>query len=213
MRMFSTAVKNRRKRQQGSSVVLVLLFLMALSAAGMGMMYASNIDTLVNANYKQSVQAYYASKAGLEEARDRLRGGANAITPPTVMPSKLTTGGVIYILNPDNNGGDTPWLAGTKYFDDELCHENFGGLSLGGPFTANVPCQGQVGGTYYTTTASIDPNTGTSAVVAYKWVRITLKQAGSTNPWCSDGTCTNTTGEVCAQRDGNETGMAAGTVG
>src|SRR5436305_6404262 len=124
--MFSQAQKKWRKRRQkqaGSSVILVLLFLMVLSAAGMGMMFSSNIDTLVNANYKQSIEAYYASKAGLEEPRDRIRlgataaaggaGGPSAITPPGIMPTANLAGGVVYILNPDNNGAVLPWTPGT----------------------------------------------------------------------------------------------------
>src|SRR5205823_8852976 len=104
---------------------------MALSAAAMGMMFASNIDTMVNANYKQSLEAYYASKAGLEEARDRIRLGAvaaaggvagpSAIAPPSVMPTAGNANGVVYIVNPDNNGAVSPWTQGTAYFDDELC--------------------------------------------------------------------------------------------
>src|SRR5215469_6638460 len=198
---------DRGKRQQGSSVVLVLLFLLALSAAGMGMMYASNIDTLVGTNYRASLQAYYASKAGLEEGRDRLRGGASPIARPTIMPSSANATGVVYIVNPDNNGAVTPWTAGTNYSDDELCHEQFPGLGLTSS-ASNIPCSGAVNGVYYTSYNSLDPNTGTASALPYKWVRITLKQDQTTTPWCTDGffNCVNpaagdpniTTTQVCA---------------
>lgn len=216
--MQSQTRGRRARNQDGSSIVLVLLFLLVLSAAGMGMMFSSNIDTLVGSNYKQSMGAYYASKAGLEEARDRLRlgaaGAANGITPPTVMPQAGVAGGAIYILNPDNTGGDTPWTANTKYFDDELCHEQFvdaaGNNLLGLQATAkNVPCQGAVNGVYYTTFASLDPNTGTAAAVPYKWVRVTLKQSGTSNPWCTDGNCASNSTQVCADGNLNETLLPA----
>src|SRR5215472_10454471 len=115
--MFNTR-HNRIRKQTGSSLVLVLLFLLVLSAAAMGLMYGSNIDTLVGSNYKQSLQAYYASKDGLEEARDRIRlgarGAANGIVPPTTqMPQSAPAAptGVIYIVNPDNISGTIqPWV-------------------------------------------------------------------------------------------------------
>lgn len=209
---------NHGKRQQGSSVVLVLLFLMALSAAGMGMMYASNIDTLVDTNYRQSLSAYYASKAGLEEGRDRLRGGVSPIARPTIMPTTANATGVVYIVNPDNNGAVSPWTAGTNYFDDELCHEQFPSLGLTS-VASNIPCQGAVAGTYYTSYNSIDPNSGTASAIPYKWVRITLKQAQTTNPWCTDGVANcanaspadaNATKQVCADGNGNEILLPAG---
>jgi hypothetical protein len=220
--MFNQAQKKWRKRRQkqaGSSVILVLLFLMVLSAAGMGMMFSSNIDTLVNANYKQSIEAYYASKAGLEEARDRIRlgaaaaaggvGGPSAITPPGIMPTANLAGGVVYILNPDNNGAVLPWIPANPYFDDELCHENFAGLAIpGGPFTPNVPCKNSPPGPgpYYTQFNSVDPNTATAAALPYKWVRVTAKQSGSTFPWCPDGACVpgKLGWQVCADSSGNE---------
>lgn len=214
--MKATVAKNNWKAQQGSSLILVMLILVLLSAACMGLMFATNVDSFVNGNYRSSLQAYYASKAGLEEARDRLRNGAtNAIAPPATLPTSAANTGVIYILNPDNSGGDTPWAAGSKYFDDALCHDNFTALAYpGGPYSANIPCPSVANGNYYTTVASVDPNSGTAAATAYKWVRITMKQGGTTYPWCTDGTgaaCNNKTGQVCAVGNGNEVVLPAAT--
>ena len=204
---------NRVRKQTGSSLILVLLFLMLLSAAGMGLMYGSNIDTMVGANYKQSLQAYYASKQGLEEARDRIRGGLNPIPPPTGAPQPGNPAGVVYILNPDNNGAVQPWVwnngtnTNLNYYDDELCHENFPQLGLGTNHSPMVPCSGSLPGNYYTQYTSTDPNSGTAAAIPYKWVRITLKYAGTTWPWCTDGgACSTLTQgtEICADNNGNE---------
>ena len=115
--------RSRATSQRGVSILLVLLVLMMLTAAGLGLMYMSITETGVNSNFRSTLQAYYASKAGLEEARDRLRGAPNAIAPPIIMPTTASTGGVVYIINSDGATAVQPWAAGNKYFDDELCHE------------------------------------------------------------------------------------------
>jgi len=115
------------------------------------------------------------------------------------MPSSSSTSGVTYILNPDGSGTAVqPWSSSNKYFDDELCHENFSGLGLTAT-TRDIPCSTAVSGTYYATATSTDPNTGTNAAIPYKWVRLTLKQVGSTSPYCVDGSCTsaNLSKQVC----------------
>src|SRR5579864_6906802 len=182
-------MRTNRHSERGVALIMVLFVLVLLAAIGMALMFMANTETSINANFRSGQQAYYASKAGLEEGRERLRFGVNnAITPPTVMPSTLTTAGVIYITNPAPGETVTPWNNNTPaYRDDELCHENYAGLGL--PNTPpDVPCTTTPAGTYYTQVASDDPNAGTTAVMPYKWVRITLKQVGSTFPYCVDGT-------------------------
>jgi hypothetical protein len=158
----------------------------------------------------------------LEEARDRIRGGVGAIVPPSVMPSSASNAGVVYITNPDNGGAVQPWNSANKYFDDELCHENFVGpggapaLGVAAP-APNVPCNVAVAGVYYTSFASTDPNTGTAAAIPYKWVRVTLKQVQTTIPWCVTGgtaPCVNQNGvQVCADNNGNEVPLPGGVSG
>jgi len=51
------------------------------------------------------------------------------IAAPTVFPG--VAGGLVYLINPGKpNGGPldvvTPTIAGSAYYDDEFCHENFG---------------------------------------------------------------------------------------
>jgi len=194
--------QNRKARNsQGRVALLLCMFaLMLVSAIDLGLMFMSDVETNINSNYRSSQQAYYAARAGLEEMRDRMRYGvANGITAPTTMPSSSSTAGVIYILNADGSGTAVqPWNASNKYFDDELCHESFSGLGLTAT-TRDIPCSTAVSGTYYTSTTSTDPNTGTNASVPYKWIRLTLKQVGSTSPYCVDGTCTsaNLSKQVC----------------
>jgi PilX N-terminal len=195
-------MQKAEQSERGFALIMVLFVLMLLSAIGLALMYMSNTETSINSNFRAGQQAYYASKAGLEEGRERLRFSVNnALTPPSVMPSTTTTAGVIYITNPTAGEAVTPWnTTNPQYFDDELCHENFAGLGLGQSNTPDVPCTAAPGGTYYTQVASDDPKSGTTAAMPYKWVRITLKQVGSTYPYCVDGsTSCNTNGTmVCA---------------
>lgn len=219
----------KSNRERGMALILVLFALMLLTAVGLAMMYMTTTETGIDANFRSEVQAYYASKAGLEEGRERLRkytSPATAITPPTVMPSTTNAGGVIYIINPASASESiTPWVAGSTYFDDELCHENYSGLGLSAT-AVTVPCTTAPTGTWYTVAnpQSTDPYTATASAIPYKWVRITLKQVGSTAPYCANSstpqsTCPNASRQVCAALNGAspavplyyETPMPAGT--
>jgi Tfp pilus assembly protein PilX len=174
----------RRNRESGMALLIALLALLLVSAIGMGMMYMSSTETSINANYRDTQQAFFAMRAGLEEMRDRMRTNApSGITLPTSMPSSGAAGSVVYILNPTGSETVDPvtYSANNKYFDDEFCHETFTGITYTG-VTTGVPCTGTAQAppsTAVTTIASIAPYTGTSSALSYKWVRITLKQNGS----------------------------------
>lgn len=196
----------KSKSERGMALIVVLFALMLLTAVGLGLMYMTTTETGIDDNFRSEQQAYYASKAGLEEGRERLRKYApNAFpTPPTWPPSTTNPGGVIYVINPSGPGDSvTPWVAGSTYFDDELCHENYAGLGLT-PTALTVPCATAPTGNWYTVAnpQSTDPFTNTAASIPYKWVRITLKQVGSTAPWCLNApgavTCPNAGTQVCA---------------
>ncbi|MGE5204804.1 MAG: PilX N-terminal domain-containing pilus assembly protein [Chlamydiota bacterium] len=195
----------KSKSERGMALIVVLFALMLLTAVGLGLMYMTTTETGIDDNFRSEQQAYYASKAGLEEARERLRKYApNAIIPPTWPPSTTNPGGVVYLINPAGPADSvTPWVAGSTYFDDELCHENYNGLGLA-QTDLTVPCATAPTGNWYTVAnpQSTDPYTNTSASIPYKWVRITLKQVGSTAPWCLNspgaGTCPNAGTQVCA---------------
>ncbi|HSB76508.1 MAG TPA: pilus assembly PilX N-terminal domain-containing protein [Terriglobales bacterium] len=198
------------KNERGIALIVVLFALMLLTAVGLGLMYMTTTETGIDSNFRSEQQAYYASKAGLEEARDRLRyGAANAIAPangwalPSTAPA-AQTGSVVYIVN-SMGAGDavTPWTPNTTYFDDELCHENFNGLGLAAT-PATQPCAqaAPAGNAWYTSVASVDPSTGTTSATPYKWVRITLKQDNSANGYCPDYTCALKNQPVCSAMNG-----------
>ena len=171
-----------RNQERGMALLIALLALLLVSAIGMGMMYMSTTETSINANYRDTQQAFFAMRAGLEEMRDRMR--INAVSPltvPTVMPATAAAGSIVYITNPSASETVDPTSPTNTYFDDEFCHETFTGISYTG-VTTGVPCSGSAQAppsTAVTTVASVAPFTGTSASLKYKWVRITLKQNGT----------------------------------
>ena len=213
-------MNGQSKREQGMALIIVLFALMLLTGIGLGLMYMTTTETGIDSNFRGEQRAYYASKAGLEEARDRLRYNpcagcagayqnnaqyditsnnfANGWALPTTAPA-ANTGSVVYIVNSSGAADPvTPWTPNTAYFDDELCHENFNGLGLQAT-APTVPCAqaAPAGNTWYKAVNSFDPNTGTNAATPYKWVRITLKQDAA--PYCADGNaCALANRPVCS---------------
>lgn len=192
--------KKIRKKESGMALLIVLLALFLVSAIGMGMIYMSTTETSINANYRDTQQAFFAMRAGLEEARDRMRTNApSPVTLPTVLPTNSVAGSVVYITNPTGSETIAPQTYGNAYYDDEFCHETFStmtGLSV----MANIatPCDsgGAVPATAVTTVASIAPYTGTSSALKYKWVRITMKQ-NNTIYNASVNSSASASGQVC----------------
>jgi hypothetical protein len=75
--------------------------------------------------------AYFAAKAGLEEARARMMQtdpntiNATGTALPIVAPTNAN-GSVIYIVNPGATANSVqPWSATNAYADDELCHDGY----------------------------------------------------------------------------------------
>lgn len=192
---------NAGKGESGMALLVALLALLLVSAIGMGMMYMSSTETSINANYRDTQQAFFAMRAGLEEMRDRIRTNApSPITLPTAMPASGTAGSIVYLTNPTGSEtvDPTSTAAGNNYFDDEFCHETFSTISYTPP-AISVPCSGSsqaVPSGAVTTFASISPYTGTSSALKYKWVRITLKQ-NSTFSSAVVNSSASASGQVC----------------
>src|SRR4030088_1680059 len=120
--------KKLKTSERGIALIVALLMLMLISAALMGMIMMSNTETNVSANFRDEQTAFFASKAGVEEVRDRMRAGATdtlgATIPTTALPG--ATNGILYITNPAPGETVTPWLplgASSTYPDDEICKE------------------------------------------------------------------------------------------
>jgi len=166
----------RKKKQRGIALVMVLFALMLLSAVGLAMMYATNTETAINANFKDKQVALYASMAGLQEARDRIQ-PVNVVAPilaPTGLPQNGAPN-VIYIINPRNGETVAPWNTSNAYFDTEFCHENV--ISMTG--TVGTPCTTIASGaSWYSTvndSQSANAPWNIASPLAMKWTRITLK--------------------------------------
>jgi Tfp pilus assembly protein PilX len=173
--------KNSRfvhKKQQGVALVAVMLTLLLVTAMAAAILILGNTETSTSSNFKDEQKAFFGAKAGLEEARDRLRAGNSyTITYPTTLPGNGTTG-VLYITNPLNTSDTVaPWNSSNKYVDDEICLESYSGSSLSCT-TSNG--KSLPSGTYYTSTTANSAFAPTSgSVLDWKWVRVTLKQNNS----------------------------------
>ena len=174
---------NMGDKERGVALLIALLALLLISAVGLGMVYMSNTETTINANYKDTQSAFFSMRGGLEEMRDRMRSNSGvgvAITLPTVMPGAANS--ILYITNP-SGGADVvdPITFGNAYFDDEFCHESFAGsgVTYVAPGTPCAAAGAPPGFSVAPYVASNSPYTNTASSLKYKWVRITLKQNGT----------------------------------
>jgi hypothetical protein len=167
--------------ERGIALFFAVFALLLLTAITFSLVFLSNTETVVNANYREEQVAYFAAKAGIEEARARLMASdPNSITPSLTAPT--TAGGIIYLVN---NAGVAnavqPWLSTNAYPDTELCHDGYGlaGLTIVAPDVrcTTLPTIGTP--PYYTTVASAIPFNGTANALPYKWVRIAPKLNGT----------------------------------
>lgn len=169
-------MQHRVKNSESGVALLSALFaVLLLSAIALGLVYVAGTESQVNYNYRNEQIAYFAAKAGVEEARDRMMpSNANYFgnSLPTSLPS--TSGGILYMLNEGNATGTVqPWTIPSTYADDELCHDGYNlGITQMQP---DLRCTTLPSGTWYSTVTSTAPWNGTSAAMSYKWVRIAEK--------------------------------------
>jgi hypothetical protein len=178
-------ISQSKNKESGVALLFCLIALLILTAITTSLILTSGTETSVNANYRSEETAFFAGKAGVYEALDRMQqSNANSIAGslPTVVPSG--TGGVLYLINAGSSLTVQPWVASTStsanpYMDDEFCHE---GLTISGMtiLPADVKCTTvPTGSTWYTSVTSNYPWRGTSAAIPYEWVRINWKINGS----------------------------------
>ena len=99
---------SNKSREKGMALLVAMFTLVLLSVIGLGLMYSTNMETIINSNYRDKQVSMYGALSGLQEARDRLQPAAPSMPLPTDMPT-LTNHQVFYIINP--KGGETvaPW--------------------------------------------------------------------------------------------------------
>jgi len=158
--------KSRRKRNEAGVALLIAIFaLMLVSVVAIALVVSTGTDSSLAGNYRTASGAYYASLAGLEEARGRLLWKNPDFVNKTgtytnilfdssaVMPNwGLTT--VLYITNPATVD-PTNLAPSNPYRDIEYTSE------FGIPITSAASY----------TTPSVSP-LGTIPGPSYKWVRI-----------------------------------------
>src|SRR5580765_8310931 len=96
--------QNKNRNERGVALVAVILTLMLVTAMAAAIIILTNTETNTSSNFKDEQRAFFAAKAGIEEARDRLRTG-NAYTLTTAgglpntgaLPGSSTS--ILYILN------------------------------------------------------------------------------------------------------------------
>src|SRR5712692_4003224 len=187
--------------ERGVALLFALLALLLLSAIAAALMFMTTTETSVNYNYRSERVAYFGAKAGVEEVRDRMM-AANPASVAALLPAAApsSTGGVLYLLNEGNAPGSVqPWTQSNAYVDDELCHDGYTlpGLQSQSTVAPDIRCTSvPTGAAWYSTTTSNAPWNGTSAALAYKWVRITLKLNGSVQSYPANGSASATT-QVC----------------
>lgn len=184
-------MKRSNRRERGVALLFALFALFLLTAIALGLIYMTNTEGSVNANYRSDQALYFAAKAGVEEARNRLMpgnpnslfppnctGGATGCLAPVPVVPNAGNNGILYIINGGNNPGAVqPWGGpGVKYGDNELCHDGYTGLGITYQ-SSDVPCQGTypAGNGWYASTASLLPFNGTAAALPFQWTRVALK--------------------------------------
>ena len=177
-----------KRAERGVALIAALIALLLVAAITAGMIILSNTETNISANFRDEQTAYFASRAGLAEIRDRMRGGATDSVKaniPTALPG--TANGILYVINPLSGETVAPWnTIGSNYPDDEICKE--------------VTCAGSVpaGSPWYTNPASNQGKASTTYAanpkLVWKWVRVMPKinksDTGTTRVTSVDGAST-----------------------
>jgi len=91
---------DERRRERGVAMLIAIFALLLISVVAIALIVSSGTDSALASNYRTSASAYYASLAGIEEARGRLLG-----TNPSPIALPATPMGlaqVVYIINPLN---------------------------------------------------------------------------------------------------------------
>ncbi|HEY2168167.1 MAG TPA: hypothetical protein VGJ30_00965 [Candidatus Angelobacter sp.] len=176
-------ITKRLKSQRGVAMMVALLALLLLAAIGMGLMFMADTENSVNNNYRDSQKAYFAARAGAEQARMLL--AANTPLSNTAlalgMPASGAPTGILYLTNPTNAEVIVPTaVANNAFVDDQLCWEKYTGLTTLTPAPTAGPCAGNQllpsASTAFSTSVMAAPGSAGADALPFKWVRITNKQ-------------------------------------
>src|SRR4051812_16533781 len=168
--MNNTKRKMNRAPEHGIAMLTALFALLILSALAVAMMYMATTDTQINANYKDSEQSYWGSRAGLEEVRARLMtvGGDLVATAPGALPPNANS--VLYVVNPNNTDAQIrPWDT-ASYYDTTLCPTFWAQMGKAQPCVAGT--YSAADGINTASVNSMNPFISQANALSYKWVRV-----------------------------------------
>jgi hypothetical protein len=173
-----------RNRERGVALFFSIFALLLLTAIAGALIFMATTETSINSNYRQEQTAFFAAKAGIEEARARMMpSDPNTINPslPLSAPTNSAASPLIYIVNPGAGNAVQPWNGGNQWADDELCHDGYTALGLTAvapDVRCNVKLLNTLAANAYLAPTSQLPYSAT-APVPYKWVRVAPKLNGS----------------------------------
>jgi hypothetical protein len=161
---------SKRRNDDGVALLIAIFALLLISVVGIALVVSSGTDSALAGNYRMAVGAYYAGRAGLEEARGRLlfknpnyinNGSPGPYQTLFPAPGQTQFGlyDVMYIINPNTATGETvdPQDTTSPYYDSEFQAEF--PIPIGSA-TVHMP--------YVTSVSPIGGFPGPS----FKWVRI-----------------------------------------
>lgn len=109
--------------QRGVALILALMVLAFLTVVGGALLMTTIIDIRISDNYATSIQSFYTSEAGIEQARDFLRNTTSSATQLLT-----TTAGIDGVLA---TADDPPLLSGGTigHYDVWLRNDNADGIT------------------------------------------------------------------------------------
>jgi hypothetical protein len=121
------STKRNQRQESGIALLIAIFVLLLISVVGIALIVSSGTESALAGNYRSATGVYYASVAGLEEARGRLLAknpnSFSKTAPATFLPPPGTQwdiGYVRYVLNP---GPADPADTRTIYPDTEYNSE------------------------------------------------------------------------------------------
>src|ERR1700688_1859955 len=92
-----------RNRERGVALFFSIFALLLLTAIAGALIFMASTETSINSNYRQEQTAFFAAKAGIEEARARMMpADPNSINttaaPLSIVAPTNTTASLIYIV-------------------------------------------------------------------------------------------------------------------
>src|SRR5215469_8769923 len=171
--------RSARQKERGIALLLTIFGLLLLTALATAMLFSSNSETTIAANYRDKDSSSYGAFSGLQEARERLQPVSGDLATQLAATPTTSNNQVLYIINPSAGETVAPWDPTNPYFDTELCQENM--LGMTGTHGVSCPHSAIPTGVYQVYDNSANATAWQlGAPLNYKWVRVTLKQNQNT---------------------------------